>query len=170
MTDHLQNKGGANWKVKQQCHFPFSKAPGALIRKNTVYICKLVVHTNLHKKIEKSTFERHAAMSRREKIDEVNGIQSHLRFCFLEKKFQILARILKSLLKKKCSQINPTTDGYQFFFSQKKLFERTQYSYFLNTYSSQVFFMQTMSVYQLQAEKPCRNNWIFVQIMPFLGV
>ena len=31
------------------------------------------------------TFELRAAMSHREKIDEVNGIQPHLRFCFLEK-------------------------------------------------------------------------------------
>ena len=30
-------------------------------------------------------FERRAAMSRSEKIDKVNGIQSHLRFCFFRK-------------------------------------------------------------------------------------
>ena len=31
-------KGGANLRVKWQCHFLISKAPGALIRKNTVTI------------------------------------------------------------------------------------------------------------------------------------
>ena len=29
-------RGGPNWRVKCQCHIPISKAPGALIRANTV--------------------------------------------------------------------------------------------------------------------------------------
>ena len=36
MTVHLQYKGGANWSVKKPSFISFSKAPGALIRKNTV--------------------------------------------------------------------------------------------------------------------------------------
>ena len=37
MTVYLQYKGGAYWKVKKQSHISISKAPGALIRKNTVF-------------------------------------------------------------------------------------------------------------------------------------
>ena len=33
---YLQYKGGAIWRVKKQSHISISKAPGALIRKNTV--------------------------------------------------------------------------------------------------------------------------------------
>ena len=38
MTVLLQYKGGTNWRVKKQNHISISKAPGALFRKNTVFI------------------------------------------------------------------------------------------------------------------------------------
>ena len=46
MTVHLQYKGGANWRVKKPSLISISKAPGALLRKNTVFVaCSMVVFT-----------------------------------------------------------------------------------------------------------------------------